>query len=254
MLSFLIIVSASSLIRRTSSDIGHSVMRAASVILALSWMLVACWYPNGDILLPRLPGVASFQINTPIIRRHRRPQQQQFVRQESQSQSQQGYQSLGNRRIHKLQLSSNLDDFNEMYDAAEDAEAAHEQATSCLQAFREYHVGEWTGHATSFTVSPDIAAGILRRKTSPPYTLAVQITDKSAPANTAFTEFLTWKEKDSVEEFSSSARSIPLFTSQSNMDVDDADASYSFDRVHYDHDMTVGLPTMLLGTNKECVS
>ena len=153
-----------------------------------------------------------------------------------------------------MQLSSNLDDFNEMYNAAEDAEAAQEQAARCLQALSEYHVGEWTGQATSFTVSPDIAAGILRRKTSPPYTLAVQITDKSAPANTAFTEFLTWKEKDSVEEFSSSARSIPLFTSQSNMDVDDADASYSFDRVHYDHDTTVGLPTMLLGTNKECVS
>ena len=140
-----------------------------------------------------------------------------------------------------------------MYDAAEDAEAAHEQATSCLQAFREYHVGEWTGHATSFTVSPDIAAGILRRKTSPPYTLSVQVTDPTAPSKIAFTETLTWTEEDGEGE-SSYARSIPLFTSQSTMDVDDADASYSFDRAQHDHETNIGLPARLSGTNKECVS
>ena len=136
--------------------------------------------------------------------------------------------------------------------AAEDAEAAQEQAAHGLHALSDYHVGEWTGQATSFTVSPDIAAGILRRKTSPPYTLSVQVINKTNPTNSAFTETLTWNEEDSVDE-SSYARSIPLFTSQStNMDVDDADASYSFDRAQHDHDATIGLPARLSGTNKEC--
>ena len=227
-------------------------MSLASIVLALSWMLVACIYPNGNIILPRLPAVASFQINTPIIRPHRPLQQHQFqfVQRESQSQSQQGYQSIDDLR-KRLQLSSNLDDFNEMYDAAEDEEAAQEQATQCIHALSDYHVGDWTGHATSFTVSPDIAAGILRRKTSPTYTLAVKVTNKTDPAKIAFTETITWKEEDSMEEFSS-IRSIPLLTSQSNMDVDDADASYSFDRAQHDHDTTIGLPARLSGTNKEC--
>ena len=215
-------------------------MSTARLVLALSWMLVTCLHPNRDTLLPCLPGVVSFQMIPTTV-----PSTTTTTSWHSSTRIR--------RRPQEQQLSSNLDDFNEMYDAAEDEEAAQEQAAHCLQALREYHVGDWTGHATSFTVSPDIAAGILRRKTSPPYTLSVQVTDPTAPSKIAFTETLTWTEEDGEGE-SSYARSIPLFTSQSTMDVDDADASYSFDRAQHDHETNIGLPARLSGTNKECVS
>ena len=257
MLWFLMITSSSSSSSsslRTSIGIEQSVISMASSLVMLSLMLAACLYPNGNTILPRLPGVASFQMIPTTVpptttttmwhsstRIRRRPQQHQllFVRPLSQLRT-------------TLQLSSNLDDFNEMYDAAEDEEEAQEQATQCIHSLSDYHVGDWTGQATSFSVSPDIAAGILRRKMSLPYTLAVQVSDKTDPTKIAFTETIMWKEEDGSD--SSSVRSIPLFTSQSTMDVDDADASYSFDRVHHDYDSTVGLPARLSGTNKECVS
>jgi len=129
--------------------------------------------------------------------------------------------------------------------------AGDDPVTSAIRSLADYHEGEWKGRARSFTVTPDVAAGIVQRKISPEYTVAVKIlssitsidpfaknaTPKTElPAGTiSLSETVSWGDKFSH-------RSIPLFTSSGalssnhqqtcsvgDLDVDDVDASYSLD-------------------------
>jgi len=110
--------------------------------------------------------------------------------------------------------------------------SAGENALQILRSLSDYHEGEWKGRARSFTITPDIAAGIVQRKLSPEYTIAVKVS--TSPGAVSLSETISWNDKISH-------RSIPLFTnpdeSSSNdeqlcsgdLDVDDVDASYSTD-------------------------
>ena len=117
-------------------------------------------------------------------------------------------------------------------------------AMSAIQSLADYHEGEWKGRARSFTITPDVAAGIVQRKLSPEYTIVVNLSTSTrtldpstniAPStNTiSLSETVSWGDNFSH-------RSIPLFTSSGvlsdqkvssvgDLDVDDVDASYSFD-------------------------
>ena len=51
-----------------------------------------------------------------------------------------------------------------------------DQAKEALQSRGDFHTGSWTGRATSFTVTADVAAGIVQKKTSPDYRMDVSFT------------------------------------------------------------------------------
>ena len=117
-------------------------------------------------------------------------------------------------------------------------------AISAIQSLADYHEGEWKGRARSFTITPDVAAGIVQRKLSPEYTTIVKLstsgtsldpsTSSGVSTNTiSLSETVSWDDNFSH-------RSIPIFTSSGalgdgkigsvgDLDVDDVDASYSFD-------------------------
>jgi hypothetical protein len=111
-----------------------------------------------------------------------------------------------------------------------------EQGINAIRSLAGYHQGEWKGRARSFTVTQDIAAGVVQRKTSSEYNVCVKLaTDNIAGGAITLSEVISWDDKISH-------RSIPLLT----CDVDDVDASYSLDSNPTD------FPTVLAGTNKVC--
>jgi hypothetical protein len=118
---------------------------------------------------------------------------------------------------------------------------------SAIRSLADYHEGEWKGRARSFTVTPDVAAGIVQRKLSPEYTVLVNLsssgssidpsTKKATPQAELVTSAISLSETVSWDD-KLSLRSIPLFTSSGSqqqvysvgdLDVDDVDASYSLD-------------------------
>lgn len=132
--------------------------------------------------------------------------------------------------------------------------AGDDPAISTIRSLADYHEGEWKGRARSFTVTPDVAAGIVQRKLSPVYTIAVKLSTSNTridpslntiPPQTELTtstislsETISWEDKFSH-------RFLPLFTSSGvfsssnqqecsvgDLDVDDIDASYSLDLTH----------------------
>jgi len=122
-----------------------------------------------------------------------------------------------------------------------------DQAMNAIRSLADYHEGEWKGRARSFTVTPDIAAGIVQRKISPEYKvfvkLASTITKSAVSAGIALSETISWEDKISH-------RSIALSPEGScDLDVDDVDASYSLDSTHT---LPTDFPTVLSGTNKVC--
>jgi hypothetical protein len=111
-----------------------------------------------------------------------------------------------------------------------------DQGINAIRSLAGYHQGEWKGRARSFTVTQDIAAGVVQRKTSPEYNVCVKLTtDNTAGGSITLSEVISWDDKISH-------RSISLLT----CDVDDVDASYSLDSNPTD------FPTVLAGTNKVC--
>ena len=112
-----------------------------------------------------------------------------------------------------------------------------EQGINAIRSLAGYHQGEWKGRARSFTVTQDIAAGVVQRKTSPEYSVCVKLATDNNTVGGAVTlsEVISWEDKISH-------RSIPLLT----CDVDDVDGSYSLDSNPTD------FPTVLAGTNKVC--
>jgi len=125
------------------------------------------------------------------------------------------------------------------------------QAMNAIRSLADYHEGEWKGRARSFTVTPDIAAGIVQRKISTEYNVCVKLAptvSKSAVSADnkgaiALSETISWEDKISH-------RSIALSPGGScDLDVDDVDASYSLDSTHT---LPTDFPTVLSGTNKVC--
>lgn len=57
-----------------------------------------------------------------------------------------------------------FDSFRQM----SDPESGNE-SLEVLRSLVEFHHGTWEGQATSFSVTADVAAGIVQRKVSPPY-------------------------------------------------------------------------------------
>jgi hypothetical protein len=102
---------------------------------------------------------------------------------------------------------------------------AEDTAEEAVQSLANFHVGSWRGTAQSFGVSADVAAGILMRRKSLPYTVDVTLTSKNA-----WQEKMEWMPSptsDTVLIPEPSVRSINF--AASNMDVDAVDASYSLD-------------------------
>mmetsp|Transcript_33872 Transcript_33872/g.82108 ORF Transcript_33872/g.82108 Transcript_33872/m.82108 type:complete len:549 (-) Transcript_33872:59-1705(-) len=109
-----------------------------------------------------------------------------------------------------------------------------DQAAEAIRSLCDFHEGQWEGTATSFSISPDVAAGIVKRETSPKFKVAVKL---GLDANRQFslTETFEWEEK-------LSSRSLVL--NDCNMDVDSVDASYSLDLSLPD------FPAEITGTDK----
>jgi hypothetical protein len=108
------------------------------------------------------------------------------------------------------------------------------ESLQVLRSLVEFHHGTWTGHATSFSVTADVAAGILQRKVSPEYKTSVRVGLVNG-RELSMTETFQWDDK-------MSSRTLSLL--QSNMDVDSVDASYSLDTSLPD------IPSAITGTNK----
>ena len=116
------------------------------------------------------------------------------------------------------------------------------EAMEALQSLSEFHQGMWKGKTRSFSVTPDVAAGIVQRRESPVYTSSVQFQMDLKQRDFTLTETLEWQSTDKEGASSSSSRTISL--GASNMDVDSVDASYSLDST------LPTFPSALMGTDK----
>lgn len=111
-----------------------------------------------------------------------------------------------------------------------------EQAVEALRSLVDFHQGNWKGKARSFTVVADTAAGIIKRKTSSEYELSVKLGLNEQKDDYSLTETFLW------DEGKFKARSLAL--SESYIDVDAVDASYSLDFSLPD------LPSDIVGTSE----
>lgn len=105
-----------------------------------------------------------------------------------------------------------------------------------IQSLIDFHEGGWEGRANSFSVTPDIAAGIVQRKVSSKYNVAVTV---KIDNDRRFSLTETISMDDTV-----TLRTLPLHGC--NMDVDSVDGSYSLDS-----SSTTEFPTELSGTDKQ---
>ena len=138
--------------------------------------------------------------------------------------------SLRRRRRNLSPLSSSLGNEDSVVEA--------------IQSLVDYHQGTWEGRATSFSVTQDVAAGIVSRKTSPKYTISVKlgigeengnIGGRNSYPNYSFTETISFENKIS-------SRSLSF--RECNVDVDAVDASYSLDST------LPNIPSSISGTEK----
>jgi len=120
-------------------------------------------------------------------------------------------------------------------------------AIEALKSLVDFHEGRWRGRARSFGVSDDVAAGILRRQTSPEYTVSVKLGVDIARRDYKLTETVAWRDdaggSDGNDGEKTSSRTVSL--GESNVDVDDVDASYSLDETLPD-----GFPSSIVGTDQ----
>ena len=92
----------------------------------------------------------------------------------------------------------------------------------------------WSGKATSFSVSPDTAAGIVNQRKFPEYKTFIKL-GLSGENGMSMTETFDYNDKIS-------SRNVPL--TKSNMDIDSVDGSYSLDMSLPD------IPSDIIGTEK----
>ncbi|CAB9509019.1 expressed unknown protein [Seminavis robusta] len=102
-----------------------------------------------------------------------------------------------------------------------------EQSQEALQSLGDFHQGSWKGHATSFTVTADVAAGIVLKKKSPEYQVDIQLS-YNPRGRLSINEVYSWQNKQGNEQEPlafASTRSLDI--ADSSVDVDAVDASYS---------------------------
>jgi hypothetical protein len=108
--------------------------------------------------------------------------------------------------------------------------------TAALRSITDFHEGVWKGKAVSFAVTSDVAAGIVQRKASPTYTSTIRFGVNLQKRHFTMTEDFQWESGEL------STRKVSL--TDSHMDVDDVDGSYSLDATLPD------FPATLIGTDK----
>ncbi|KAL3923971.1 MAG: hypothetical protein SGILL_001332 [Bacillariaceae sp.] len=114
-----------------------------------------------------------------------------------------------------------------------------EQAIEAIRSLADFHQGEWKGRARSFSVTPDVAAGVVQRKNED-YKVAVKLTVTDTQ-QFSLSETMSWDDSGKV-----AFRSLPL--EETDFDIDSEDASYSLDTVQ-----AAEFPAALSGTEKSCV-
>ncbi|CAJ1969086.1 unnamed protein product [Cylindrotheca closterium] len=110
-----------------------------------------------------------------------------------------------------------------------------DQAAEAIRSLCDFHEGQWEGTATSFSITPDVAAGIVKRETSPKFKVGVKL-GLDENRQLSLTETFEWND----DNFSSRL----LLLNDCNMDVDSVDASYSLDSSLPD------FPARIAGTDK----
>ena len=105
------------------------------------------------------------------------------------------------------------------------------ESMEVIRSLIDFHDGTWKGKAISFSVTADVAAGIVRRKTSPEYKTSIKL--GLGDDGMSMTETFDFENKIS-------SRTVPLITS--NMDVDSVDGSYSLDT------SLPNIPSAIVGT------
>jgi len=120
-------------------------------------------------------------------------------------------------------------------------EEMKQQKGEALQSLSDFNDGVWSGVATSFSVTSDVAAGITRRKVSKPYKASVSTQFGLGGDGLKIVETLQWESdlKNSEGGTCLSTRSIPIGVST---DVDSVDGSYSCD------EMIFKMPSAITGT------
>jgi hypothetical protein len=111
-----------------------------------------------------------------------------------------------------------------------------DQVVEAIRSLCDFHEGQWQGTAKSFSVLPDVAAGIVQRKMSPSYKVSVKL-GLDSNRDYSIMETFVWDDKVS-------SRSLSL--NDCNVDVDSVDASYSLDSTLPD------FPSEISGTDKLC--
>jgi hypothetical protein len=111
-----------------------------------------------------------------------------------------------------------------------------DQIVEAIRSLCDFHEGQWSGQARSFSFLPDVAAGIVKRKTSPNYLVSIKL-GLDSDRDYSFTETFNWDGKVS---------SRYLSLNECNVDVDSVDASYSLDST------LPNFPSEISGTNKLC--
>lgn len=122
-----------------------------------------------------------------------------------------------------------------------------EQAMEALQSLGDFHQGAWSGKATSFTVTADVAAGIVLKKVSPEYQVDVKLAYSPA-GDLALDEMYAWQQGDTDDATKKNAPRI-LSLVDSSVDCDAVDSSYSLHSTNQpDYFLSMA---DLIGTEKE---
>ena len=150
-----------------------------------------------------------------------------------------------------------------------------EQATAAIRSLVDFHEGKWKGTSNSFSVTPDVAAGIVQRKlsssttSSSEYFVSVKLSmmtttdgdgdgdgdpqrQRQQPPKIALSETISWDDNEKVV-----IRLLPL--QDCDFDIDSVDGSYSLDTTTITTTSSGAtqnnkntLPTVLSGTDKVC--
>lgn len=114
------------------------------------------------------------------------------------------------------------------------------EAIDALRSINDFHEGSWKGKATSFTITADLASGVVRRKSLDAYTTSVKVgldVDSNKGTIYSLRETFEWKSN------AVSVRTLNLL--DSHADVDSVDGSYSLDSTN-----SANLPPDLIGTDQ----
>lgn len=126
------------------------------------------------------------------------------------------------------------------------------EAWEAIQSLNDFHQGQWRGQARSFSITTDVAAGIIQRSNSCPYEVTVRVEYDDIKHDYVIRESFQWDTAaaaagcngngNTTTEKKLSSRILPV--TNCNMDVDVVDASYSLDATLPD------LPSIIIGTEK----